>query len=463
MKNSVLFFLLLFFTAIKAQNVGVKLPASTSPNTSLDVNGSVAYREGTALALVNGVNSDVVLGTFSLFRITGPTAPFSITGFTNGTDGRVLTLINATSQILTLTHQATSLAVNQINTSGTSVSLAANGVAILTYNSTLAQWVLTGGQGFKYDWLSTGNTGTTAGTHFLGTSDAQSFALKANNTEGVRLSSTGNVGIGGVSAQNKLDVEGNAVIGNTFSGTTTAPTNGLLVEGNTGMASGLKIGTSPSTVDASSALEIESTTKGFVPPRLTTSQMNGISSPLVGSVIFNTTLNCLHQYRTAGWESMGESITPYTYEALQTSILYQSFGSAFTNIPGVSGLTINVPRAATYTIIARGYFASQVTSGSGGSGAQGSYKLVVDGTSYEESYLASLGIDANGFGFWGLGTQGMIIKTLYLTSGNHTISLQGRTWSGTNCAGGTWGIDTSPYLNSSGVEAAWCKLTVVEN
>ena len=46
---------------------------------------------------------------------------------------------------------------------------------------------------------------------------------------------SGNVGIGTSTPQNKLDVEGDAVIGATYSGTNTAPTNGLLVEGNVGI------------------------------------------------------------------------------------------------------------------------------------------------------------------------------------------------------------------------------------
>jgi len=47
--------------------------------------------------------------------------------------------------------------------------------------------------------------------------------------------SSGNVGIGTTTPQNKLDVEGGAVIGATYSGTNAASSNGLLVEGNVGI------------------------------------------------------------------------------------------------------------------------------------------------------------------------------------------------------------------------------------
>ena len=129
---------------LMAQSIGVN---TSSPNTMLDVNGAVSFREGTALTCANGVNSDVALANYSFYRITGPTTAFSITGFANGTDGRTLTIINASGQSLTLSHLTTSLAANQINTGGSAVVLPANGVATLMYNANLTKWIVSGTMG----------------------------------------------------------------------------------------------------------------------------------------------------------------------------------------------------------------------------------------------------------------------------------------------------------------------------
>jgi hypothetical protein len=64
---------------------------------------------------------------------------------------------------------------------------------------------------------------------------------------------------------------------------------------------GMLIGTKTSV--ASAMLTIESTTKGFLPPRMTTTQRNAISSPAAGLVVYDTTLNKLCVYTTA-WETI---------------------------------------------------------------------------------------------------------------------------------------------------------------
>ena len=49
------------------------------------------------------------------------------------------------------------------------------------------------------------------------------------------VSTNGNIGIGTIFQQSKLDVEGGVAIGATYSGTSAAPSNGLIVEGNVGI------------------------------------------------------------------------------------------------------------------------------------------------------------------------------------------------------------------------------------
>ena len=58
------------------------------------------------------------------------------------------------------------------------------------------------------------------------------------------------------------------------------------------------------TPSSSSILELESTTKTFVPPRMTAAQMNAIVSPLNGSIIYNTTEDAMYLKTSTGWKSM---------------------------------------------------------------------------------------------------------------------------------------------------------------
>ena len=54
---------------------------------------------------------------------------------------------------------------------------------------------------------------------------------------------------------------------------------------------------------ASAQLDVSSTTKGFLPPRMTTTQKNAISSPATGLVIFDTTLGKLCVFSTT-WQTI---------------------------------------------------------------------------------------------------------------------------------------------------------------
>ena len=73
---------------------------------------------------------------------------------------------------------------------------------------------------------------------------------------------------------------------------------------------------------ASAMLDVKSTSKGFLPPRMTTAQRNLINSPAAGLTIYNTTRNCNETYNGSSWVSnthfIGESycggIVFYVYD-----------------------------------------------------------------------------------------------------------------------------------------------------
>ncbi|MBL4753057.1 MAG: DUF1566 domain-containing protein [Flavobacteriales bacterium] len=56
-------------------------------------------------------------------------------------------------------------------------------------------------------WDLSGNAGTTVGTNFLGTTDAQDFAIYTNNAEKLRVTSGGNIGIGTVTPTSQLHID----------------------------------------------------------------------------------------------------------------------------------------------------------------------------------------------------------------------------------------------------------------
>ena len=55
----------------------------------------------------------------------------------------------------------------------------------------------------------------------------------------------------------------------------------------------VKIGDNPTTIDTSAMLDVESTTQGFLPPRMSTTQINAITLPAAGLMVYNTTIPCL--------------------------------------------------------------------------------------------------------------------------------------------------------------------------
>ena len=63
-------------------------------------------------------------------------------------------------------------------------------------------------------------------------------------------------------------------------------------------------GIGTATPAASAQLEVASTTKGFLPPRLTTAERDAISSPAAGLVLYNSTTNKLQVRTNTAWTDL---------------------------------------------------------------------------------------------------------------------------------------------------------------
>ena len=70
----------------------------------------------------------------------------------------------------------------------------------------------------------------------------------------------------------------------------------------------IKIGTNPQNIDASSVLELESTSRALVLTRVNTTQMNAII-PLQGALVYNTESKCVHYYDGSRWLNICDALT----------------------------------------------------------------------------------------------------------------------------------------------------------
>ncbi|MFY7886600.1 MAG: hypothetical protein ACOVOV_17335, partial [Dolichospermum sp.] len=81
-------------------------------------------------------------------------------------------------------------------------------------------------------------------------------------------------------------------------------------------------------VNTSAILQVDSTTKGFLPPRMTTAQRDLIGTPATGLTVYNTTLNTNDFYNGTAWVSQAAG-NIYTADGALTGNRTVTMGSFF--------------------------------------------------------------------------------------------------------------------------------------
>ena len=72
-----------------------------------------------------------------------------------------------------------------------------------------------------------------------------------------------------------------------------------------------QVGIGTSSPSTSAQLDVYSTTRGFLPPRMTTAERSAISSAVAGLVVYNTTISQLEYFNGTGWVALVAGNTPF--------------------------------------------------------------------------------------------------------------------------------------------------------
>nr|WP_294934481.1 tail fiber domain-containing protein [uncultured Flavobacterium sp.] len=307
------------------------------------------------------------------------------------------------------------------------------------YYYTGSAWVPFGSMG----WSVTGNAGTACGTNFIGTTDAQDFAVKTNNTEALRVKTDGKVGIGNTAPSSKFHVTGTTVPG------VTGGTSNLINQNFSSYTV-----TQNYTPDASCTTTSGWTTSSSAPASYVCAtcvapymyiDSDDTSCDQVATAYMNftpttSTVNVSFGYRFDEYSSGTDSFRIYLYNngtsaqvgANLVSVVVDAnstYSGALTVTPGVS-YSLRFEYIGTY---AYGATVDNVLVTETIAPVTGSYVFrLEDGTQAAGKVLTS---DADGNAYWqtGAGAQTLSISGSNLSiSGGNTVTLPGSAYTFTN-------------------------------
>lgn len=111
------------------------------------------------------------------------------------------------------------------------------------------------------------------------------------------------------------------------------------------ISSSAQVGIGTSSPNISAQLDVYSTTKGFLPPRMTTADRSAISTAVAGLVVYNTTISQLEYFNGTGWVALVAGNTPFYAQfrgnAAQTLNVAGGKVDFPTTLINVGGFTVN--------------------------------------------------------------------------------------------------------------------------
>ena len=282
-------------------NGNVLINTTTDAGFRLDVNGTARVVSGLSSTGTNYLGRNYLAANFSINSTGDP----NIHKLNNDL------IINAGASTQSIYMYANNLVALSINSSG-NVGIGTSSPSTLFH---VAGNITIGGASAT----TVSSTYNSTTRNQIRYTNGASFEFHEGVNERVRLAAGGNLLINTTTdAGYKLDVNGTArfvgnvtasnFIGFVRSDAFSSANGGFVVfatsgsNGNARFNQFVSIGTNSEPV-ASAALDIVSTTKGFLPPRMTTTQKNAIASPAAGLVVYDTTLAKLCVYTTT-WETI---------------------------------------------------------------------------------------------------------------------------------------------------------------
>jgi hypothetical protein len=255
------------------QFVGI---GETTPTARLHVKGSGNDATTTALLVQNSDATELLKVTDDGVLGLGDTGAQGQINLRRSSDGVVIGTIQGTSNGLYLTNQ--------------------DGSNHILFGTTSTRGVSVGGG-------TTSTMGARFGIKGTGTTSATTALLVQNSagTDLLKIEDGGNIRLGGNVYASQYIFNGSATatwmrfVPSTHQIELSTNANKMVVVKSNG------VGINTDTADASAVLQADSTTQGFLPPRMTDAERDAIATPAAGLMIYDTTNNQMNYWNGSTW------------------------------------------------------------------------------------------------------------------------------------------------------------------